>query len=437
VRQADWSPDATELVAVIEDPARRTFRLEYPVGHVLYTTPPNGWIGYPRVSPSGTLVAFFDHPRGYCDHGAVAVIDRDGHKKTLSEGYAMSHGIAWSPTGDEIWFSAAGDGGFALRAVTLSGKQRSLWRNPGPFDLDDVSRDGRVLVTLIDVRVGAFGRPGGAAAERDLSWLGWTDAADLSPDGRTVLFYEHGYRSVREGPADMYIWRMNGTLPVRLGEGAAMGLSPDGHWAVSLRGTPAPTLVLVPTGPGSSHQLPRGPIESYARLSWLPDGRRIVFSAQEPGREPRCYVQDITGGQPKPITPEGVQTADIRRLLPTPDGRFVAAEDSNHQLALYPVDGGPPKTIPGIEPDDDPTQWSADGRLLYVREAGKFPARIYRIDLVTGRRELWRTLMPADPAAVIDVSDKAGRVLLTPDGGAYVYSYIRWLGELELLDGLR
>ena len=208
---------------------------------MLYTSPPNGWIGYPRVSPAGDLVAFFDHPHGYGDNGTVAIIDNGGHKTTLSSGYAMSHGIAWSPTGDEVWFSAFGAGGFALRAVSLSGEHRFLWRNPGPFDLDDVSNDGRVLVTLIDVRVGAVGLTAGAAAERDLSWLGWTEASDLSADGHTLLFHEHGYRSVRQGPADLYLWRMDGTSPVRLGDGTALGLSPNGEWAASLQTTPAPT----------------------------------------------------------------------------------------------------------------------------------------------------------------------------------------------------
>jgi Tol biopolymer transport system component len=437
VRQADWSPDGIELAAVIEDPIQRTFRLEYPLGRVLYTSPPDGWIGYPRVSPSGELIAFFDHPRGYGIDGTVAIIDATGHKTTLSSGYAMSHGIAWSPKGDEVWFSAAGPGGFALRAVSLSGEHRFLWRNPGPFDLDDVSREGKALVTLIDVRVGAVGVPAEARGERDLSWLGWTDASDLSTDGKLLLFYEHGYRSVREGPADLYLWRMDGRLPVRLGEGAALGLSPDAQWAISLKGTPAPTLILVPTGPGRARPLPRGAISWYDLASWLPDARRIVFSAREPSQRPRCYVQDVNGGLPRPITPEGIQTADIRRLLPTPDGHFVAAEDLHHRLALYPVDGGSPRSLPGVEPDDDPIQWSADQQLLYVRAAGKFPARIYRIDLATGHRVLWKELMPADPAAVIDVSDKVGRVLMTPDGGKYVYSYIRWLGEVELMEGLK
>jgi eukaryotic-like serine/threonine-protein kinase len=284
------------------------------------------------------------------------------------------------------------------------------------------------------VRVGAAGLPAGAAADRDLSFLGWTDVTDLSSDGRLLLFIEHGYRSgVREGPEDMYLWRMDAPLPVRLGKGMPMALSPDGKWAMSVQDD---GLVLVPTGPGASRPLPHGALAFYGRLSWLPDGRRVVFSANGWDHEPRCYVQDVEGGPPKAITPEGVQTATIRTLLPTPDGRFVAAEDAAHRLALYPIDGGEAKPLPGILPGDDPIQWSADGRWLYVRGPGKFPARVYRVDHSTGRREFWKDLMPPDPTAVVDVSDMVGRVLLTPDGRSYVYSYIRWQGEIQLLGGL-
>jgi len=37
----------------------------------------------------------------------VAVVDRDGNKKTLTQNYAAAEGLAWAPAGDEIWFTAA------------------------------------------------------------------------------------------------------------------------------------------------------------------------------------------------------------------------------------------------------------------------------------------------------------------------------------------
>ena len=41
------------------------------------------------------------------------------------------------------------------------------------------------------------------------------------------------------------------------------------------------------------------------QVGWLPDGRHIAFIGAEKGQDGRCYVQDIDGGLPRPITPQG------------------------------------------------------------------------------------------------------------------------------------
>ena len=121
----------------------------------------------------------------------------------------------------------------------------------------------------------------------------------------------------------------------------------------------------------------------------------------------------------------------------TSDGRFIVSRGPDKQASLYPIDGGLPEPIRGITPMDDPIQWTADGKFLYVRARQRVPARICRIELATGHRELWKELMPADPAGVIDVGAQVGKVVLTPDAKAYAYSYVRWLCELELVSGLK
>src|SRR5262249_19994413 len=123
VQAADWSPDGASL-AVVRAPAWR-YRLEFPVGKVLYET--SGWISHPRVSPRGDAVAFLDHPLFGDDRGSVAVIDRAGKRRTLSDGWGSVQGLAWSASGEEIWFTAAESGvNRALRAVTLSGRRRVI-----------------------------------------------------------------------------------------------------------------------------------------------------------------------------------------------------------------------------------------------------------------------------------------------------------------------
>ena len=148
-------------------------RLEFPLGKVVYEA--DGWIGNLRVGPKGDLLAFVDHPQPRDDGGSVAVVDLAGKKKTLSEGWDSIQGLAWSPKGDEVWFSATRTGGDrSLFAVSLSGNVRLLARVPGELTLLDVSRDGTVLLTRGNDRAGMIGLAPGETKERDLSWLDWS-----------------------------------------------------------------------------------------------------------------------------------------------------------------------------------------------------------------------------------------------------------------------
>ena len=117
----------------------------------------------------------------------------------------------------------------------------------------------------------------------------------------------------------------------------------------------------------------------------------------------------------------------------SPDGTLVAAIGAGRQVMLYPVDGGSPRPVPGLSPGEWPTQWTADSKSLYVYRRTDLPARVYRVDLASGRRELWKELGPADPAGVTGL----GHVLVTPDGRAYAYNFRRALSDLYLVEGLK
>ena len=173
VEWADWSPDGSTLAIVRQEQGRH--RLEFPPGKVLYQA--DGWIGHLRISPKADTIAFIDHPQLGDDGGAVAVVDLAGKKTTLSTGWDSIQGIAWSPGGDEIWFTATRTGGDrSLYAVNLSGTVRLLARVPGELTLLDVDRDGNVLLTRGNDRAGMIGLTPGEAKERDLSWLDWSVA---------------------------------------------------------------------------------------------------------------------------------------------------------------------------------------------------------------------------------------------------------------------
>jgi len=423
VEWADWSPDGSSLAIVRQEQGRH--RLEFPPGKVLYEA--DGWIGHIRIAPKADVIVFIDHPQLGDDGGAIAVVDMAGKKTTLSTGWDSVQGLAWTPTGDEIWFTATRTGGDrSLYAVNLSGTVRLLARVPGELTLLDIGRDGNVLLTRGNDRAGMIGLTPGEAKEHDLSWLDWSVPNDVSADGRTVLFTESGEGG---GPKyAVYLRKTDGSPAIRLSEGAGMALSPDGKWALARSSTSPAPLFLLPTGVGEAKPLSHDSMNHLAGR-WLPDGKQVVFSGNEAGHGFRLYTESPAEGKLRPISPEGVNPA----VVISPKGDFAAAVGPDHKLYLYPVAGGEPVPVSGAEVDEAPTGWSGDGRSLYVFHFGQIPAKVFELELATGKRKLWKELVPADSAGI----DTIRGVEMTPDARAYVYGYIRTLSDLYLVEGLK
>ncbi len=432
VQWADWSPDGSTL-AVVRDVGGRN-RLEYPVGKVLYET--GGWISHPRISPKGDMVAFLDHPLPGDDSGSVATVDLSANKKKLSGDWYSIQGLAWSKDGREVWFTATESGlDRDLSAVNLSGQKRLVARMPGTLMLFDIFHDGRILMGRASWRRELMGTSADGGKERDLSWLDYSYPADLSNDGKTVLFDEEGvgggarYGKTQELTYSVYIRSTDGSAAVRLGEGSAEALSPDQKWVIAqIPGSPA-QFRLLPTKAGEAQSLTNDSI-NHNSARWMPDGKKFVFSGNEPGRGGRLYVQDVAGGQPLPIAPEGVNGT---AFAVSPDGQMVAAIGPDLKGYLYPTSGNAePRLIPGLESGDLPTNWSQDGHGLFVYQTGEVPAKVYRVDLADGKRTLWKQLVPGDPAGVATI----GPILVTPDGKTFVYGFHRTLADLYLVEGL-
>lgn len=423
VQEADWGPNGS-LAIVRFDDARNY--LEYPIGKVLYQT--EGYISNPRVSPKGDAVAFLDHPVSGDDRGSVMVVDSSGQRKQLSEDWVGADGLAWSATGDEVWFTATKSGeAQALRATTLSGKQRVVARGPIGLRLQDISREGLVLLTGNNQSTPILGLAPGDERERDLSWLNWVRVSDISADGKTFIFTHFGQGSGIN--YRVYLGKTDGSPAIQLGEGYGFALSPDGRWVVSILSSPA-QLVLLPTGAGQPRRLERFQIEQYGYgASWLPDGKSIVFIGKELGHSSRTYVQNVDGGAPRAVTPEGVSGS-----LVSPDGKLVLAQDSTVRKApsIYPLDGGDPRPILGLTDGDRVLRWGIDGRSLYVCRYRELPVRVYKLDVNTGNKELWKELTPADPAGILGAINPQ----VTPDGKSYLYAFTRYLSDLYLVRGL-
>ncbi len=426
VQQADWAAGGQGVALVYDDGSKA--RLEYPAGKVLYET--DGHISFPRVSPRGDQIAFFDHRSRDTDDGSLAVVDLGGKKRVLAADVGAAQGLAWAPSGQEVWFTAArSQPDRALYGVTLSGKDRSIATAPGNLTLQDIAADGRVLLTAETTRTSIHALAPGETRERELSWLDYSVLGDLSDDGSTILFDEES-QSMGENYV-VCLRQTNGSPLVRLGEGLAEALSPDGKWALSMRPEKG-IYVVLPTHAGTLRELPPHGLRliPFRRAAWFPDGRRIAFVAASPGRPARVWVQDLAGAAPKSITPEGFRFWHVRPI--SPDGRYLFSDSPDRGTMIFPVEGGEPRPVPGIARSEAPVRWSADGRHLFVRNDA-IPMRISLLDLQSGQKTSWKEIAPPDLAGAAPPV----AVWLSADGKSYAYSLRRTLSDLYLVEGLR
>jgi len=429
---ADWAPDGSLAVSRWTD----HLRIEFPLGHPIYEADPLTFGEKLRVSPGGDLLAFVEHPTGQNveglgpGYGYLVVIDRRGRKVVSSSDWPSIGGLAWSPKGDEVWFTGTKTSASSgLQAMSLAGRERMILQMGHAMYLHDIFHDGRVLVSQGRVSSEARGRMGSDKTERDYSWLDGTSGVRFSPDGRFFIFSEalDGGGPRRKA----YLRRSDGSPAVRLGEGTALDVSPDGHWVVTLSHDFPRELRLVPAGAGEPRPLPRGSIKTLRHALFLPDGKRLVVAGRDGGQPTRLFVQELPDAEPRPFTTERMDPAAV-----TADGRFVAARAIGaDRFALYPLDGGPPRPIRGIGPKDLPLRFSPDGGALFVSEPREHPvlsAGVVRVDLATGRRSEWLDLSPPDLRGLCPTG-----VDVTPDGRSYIYYYPRFLSDLYVIEGIR
>jgi Tol biopolymer transport system component len=417
---ADWSRDGKDVAVVRE--TSTDVRLENPPGHLLYST--GGYISSPRISPIGDLVAFIDHPSLLSTEGSVAVVDKVGKKTTLTD-LGEKSGLAWSPRGEEIWFNKETE----LRAVTIRGRQRLLFRQSVPIRLLDVARNGRVLVTNELSWARSFFRGEAYSVDRELSLFDWSLLGGLSRDGRRVLLNEQNGVDAAEGGA-VYLRETSGGPPMKVGTGMGW-LSPDERFVVasSTSGKP-PGITIYPVGAGQPKIIPLAGFD-VGMASLLPDGHSIVFYGKEATQGGRIWLTNLEGSTPRPITPEGGRLPAWRPI--PPDGRYVLGGPLLGKLLLYPVAGGEPLPVVGLLDGEDIAGWCADGRSFFAYRRFQIPWKVYRVNRETGTREFAREVIPME---------RAGRPLqfymfLTPDGRNCAYTQILLFSELYAIDGVK
>jgi hypothetical protein len=437
VMDADWIP-GSDTLAVIRDPGGgQPWTIEFPLGTPVHQARAAWSL---RVSPDGSRVAFFEGPVDVFDsapESMITVIDKTGHKSTVARNLS-GLGLAWAPSGQEIWFTAARprqqSTGPQLHAVSLAGVERTIYTAPDWLVLHDISMDGRVLLARNSIRINVACRRPGEATERELGWLVASFANGLSADGQTLTFSDGLSGRTAAGNATVYRRGTDGSPAVALGEtrGGAM-LSPDGRWVL---GELDGDRVLLPTGAGSLVRLPRGEVVRAGVRGWLPDSKRIVFVGDSGDGKPKGYVQEIPSGLPRPFMAAGVLLA----------GRATGLDESTvlgrvgGTWALVSIESGDAQPVTAMSAADLPIQWSPDRRFLYAVDGTQRPGLptvnvdIVRVDVETGARVPWKTLAPADP---VGVETLRPTVVITPDAQSYCYSYVRRLGDLFTVDGLK
>ena len=418
VIDADFAADGR--IAVVRSVHGRT-RLEFPIGTLLYETA--GWLSSPRISPDGTRLGFNEHPLHDDNRGWPAVLDiATKVKRNVLPEQGSLQGFAWAPNGQEVCFGAGG----SISCTSIEKPEvRVVVTGAQTLALCDVATDGRMLAAAITSQGAQLaGEVGGR--DIDLSWQDIALPIDFSPDGRRLLFLTVDY--------GVYLRRLDGGPPIRLADGIAAGISPDGQSVLAIEPGVPTTLAIVPVGPGAKRNLPRGPIEAHTWAAWMPDGRHVVMSATEPGRGTRLFLQDIGSGDPRAFTDEGVRLMMYQPQVVSADGRFVIAVGPDQQPALYPIAGGDPQRIPSLGTDLMPIGWGKESQMIFARSRwlGRLTPLV-EIDVTTGRRQ---------PMGEVGASDPKGAPLvrlgqLSRDGRRYAYEKILNLRTLFVIDRVK
>jgi hypothetical protein len=423
---ADWAADGSDFAVVRS--GEEGLRVEFPVGHVLA---PAARVSRVRLSFDRSHLAIAEHPIMDDDRGLVTILDRTGKRIAATEEWASLDGIAWAPDGREVWFTASSVGADnAVRALSLDGRVRTVLSGMGRLVLHDLAPDGRALLERATLRSEMLFRRAGEPEDSDLSWLDFSAPEGITPDGDTLLFYESG----QGGGADYstFLRKTDGSLPVRVGSGRALALSPDGRWVLSVSLRKPDSVDLTPTGPGENRKIQVPGVTAHEAAGFVGSDGRIFVTGRDAAGKRSTWITDMAGAAPRRLPlPEG-------RILVqntfSPDGkRFVTSCPEKDLLCLYDTDSGNAVPVRGAQKGWWPVGWDTGGRLYFRDRSKRLPETLWRLDPATGRASSLAQLVPRDRAGVLAVMG----VLVAADGEAWTYNVMRRLSELHVVTGVK
>jgi serine/threonine protein kinase len=422
VIQAVWDPEGEELATLHY--AGGLYRLEYPPGRVLQET--SAYFSDLRFSPDGKHIAYFEHPVRFDDRGGIAMVDLEGKRTLLSDGYWGLEGIAWAADGRTVYFSAGtGYSDFTIYAAPLGGEVRVAAQSAGGLVIHDIAPGGQWLATRDDLSRVMMVRAGRDRREVNLAWQELSQLEDLSSDGQLLLFTESGTSAGAN--YQVCLRRTDGSPVIVLGEGGGFELSSDDRWA--LAGVFPNRVIAYPTGPGKAIELNTKTLERVSVASWLGGAKQVLLVGGRRAEPERCYVLDIdSGAPPRAITAPGVIDA-----YPAPDGRRLLLQDVDLAWWIGDVDSSVARTpVAGLTADDSVIRWRDDGAGVYVYARTRVPTSIDYIDPASGTRKPVVPIEPDVPGVLY-----VGALDIAADETVYGYSALIYDSRMYTMEGAR
>ncbi len=394
--------------------------VEFPAGKTVFRS--EGWIDCARVSPDGDSLAFLNHPMRDDDAGQIVVAKRNGPSRVLTSQWNSIEGLAWSPIGREVWFTAskAGDAR-ALYAVSRSGKLRPLTKVPASLRLLDISKAGQALLALDNTRTTLTAALQGRSTE-----VGAFDAShadDISSDGKRILFTEAGEGG---GPHySAYIYDQPSGRTTRVGNGRGLALSPDGESVLTIDPADRSSLVITSTIDRSVRRI-SGFGFKYQWAKLMPNRNELLVGGSYPGGNLVIARQSVHGGRPVTVSAPYLDYVSI-----SPDGNRLAGSTSTYRLVVFNMQEGRREEVTAPY-RAIPVAWSPDSEGLYAVSAGCMNTMIWHINVKHQNSTVWKTIAPGDPTTF----DGFASVVAAPRTGAYAYSTRMNFSRLYVVEGL-
>lgn len=414
---ADWSSDGKRL-ALVRKVGNESV-LEFPAGKVIFRS--QGWINCVRVSRHGADIAFIEHPVRDDDGGSVRMIDAAGRSTTLTHDWSSAEGLAWSPSGSEIWFTASKEGvSKSLYTVSRSGKLRKLSNEPSSLRLLDVASDGRALLAIDDTRM--ILRAALSGSEAEISQFDSSHIDDITQDGNVLLFTEGGDAGGRHYAA--YVYDQSSHTAKRFGSGRALSLSPDGKQALTVDPQDRTALTITSLESGGSIRVP-GHEFRYQWARFI-NKSKLMVGGSYPGQSLTICYQNIADGKLVPIS----DAPYLDYVTISPDEKKISGWADGKTQVFDLVTKTVHRVLPQVS--TMPVVWSADGRSLYLLAWKDCSYSILKLDMDTNQAVSWRTIAPQNAGTFVRLAGVAA----APNSNTYAYSLDLQLSRLYLVDGL-